>query len=291
MCDWYATDSAWLPAVEGGAMVATVTVWLSDPVGEDSRLVNLAPGQEVVFGRGGPGCPVDLVFGDSAVSRHAGRIRAVEDHWTISNLSRHTTYVVENPEGGGEFLKVAPRRLDMPVPFEFARVVLLAASGTAWFQVFAPQHLYADVNDPQGRSEEATISAFPLDETAKYFLVLVALCEPALREGSSVAIPTAPQIVQRLSPLASCRGISVAAVHFHIDYLASHKLRVRPAGDGGAQSVRVDWQRNALVSLALRFNLVREEHLALLPSRLPGGLKAAGSSAESVAGRTEPGSS
>jgi hypothetical protein len=87
------------------------------------------------------------------VSRLAGRLRATEDHWTISNLSRQSTYVVENPEGGGEFLKVAPRRLDMPVPFEFARVVLPAAHISASFQVFAPQHLYTDVDDPQGRSD------------------------------------------------------------------------------------------------------------------------------------------
>jgi hypothetical protein len=32
----------------------------------------------------------------------------------------------------------------------------------------------------------------------------------------------------------------------------------------GAENAKADWQRSALVSLALQFDLVREEHLALL---------------------------
>nr|BFE68881.1 hypothetical protein GCM10020092_021820 [Actinoplanes digitatis] len=31
-----------------------------------------------------------------------------------------------------------------------------------------------------------------------------------------------------------------------------------------AENTKCDWQRSALVSLALQFDLVREEHLALL---------------------------
>lgn len=235
------------------------------------RIIELSPGQEATFGRGGPDCPVNILISDQAVSRVAGRIRAVEDHWSISNLSAINTYVVENPEGAGEFIKVSPRRGDMPVPFEFARLVIPVTEGIFSLQVFAPQHLYLDLEaSGWDRPGQQTVQAFPLDESAKYFLVLVAMCEPALRDSSAVAIPTAREIVARLSPLTSCQDLTVAAVHFHIDYLASRKLRVKERDD--EQAPRCDWQRAALVSLALRFNLVREEHLTLLPpQRIPRG--------------------
>lgn len=227
------------------------------------RLVELAPGDEVSFGRSRRAA--DIVLDDPAVSRIAGRIRAVAAYWTVSNLSSRATYIVENPEGGGEFLKVAPRRLDMPVPFEIARLVLPTAGAPVSFTVFAPEHAYQPEAEPVTKA--ATKSAFSLNESAKYFLVLVALCEPRLRDGASVVLPTVPQIVERLRALESCRGLTRAAVNFHIDYLARTKLRVRdPEAEGDAKA---DWQRAALVATALRFDLVRDEHLAMLPSRRP----------------------
>jgi hypothetical protein len=163
-------------------------------------VLTLRPGETATFGRGTPQTPVDLVLPDTGVSRLAGRILAVEDHWLVSNLSLRTTYVIENPEGGGEFIKLAPRRLDMPVPFEFSRLVVPGAVGPASFFVFASQHLYADHAELPDGSADATRVSFPLDETAKYFLVLVALCEPRLRDCSSPVIPT----VEILDRLASC---------------------------------------------------------------------------------------
>jgi hypothetical protein len=239
------------------------------PDGSVPRL-ELAPGEQASFGRGAPDLPVDIVLPDPGVGRLAGHIRVVEDHWVLSNLSRDRTYVVENPEGGGEFIKVAPRRLDAPVPFEFARVVLPGARDAVSFTVFAPQHTYADettVGQPTGTQ---TLAAFPLDETAKYFLVLVALCEPRLRDMSSAYLPTVPEIVERLRGLPSCRDVTRSAVNFHIEYLARTKLRVKSSTGEAGSGGKADWQRAALVALALRFNLVREEHLALLPSRRVG---------------------
>jgi hypothetical protein len=239
------------------------------PEGGRPRRLELDQGQEASFGRGTDGQPVDVALPDLGVSRVAGRLRPVEDYWVISNLSRDKTYVVENPEGGGEFVKVAPRRLEMPVPFEFGRVVLPARHGTVSFTVFASQHAYADVDGLDRPNPDQTLTTFPLDETAKYFLVLVALCEPRLRDRSPVAIPTVPEIVARLRPLDGCQDLTRAAVNFHIDYLARSKLRVKEP-DGTGQAARADWQRAALVSVALRFDVVREEHLALLPSRNAG---------------------
>ncbi len=219
------------------------------------QVLELAPGEHATFGRG----PVDLVLHDPSISRLAGRIDAVDDYWMISNLSRSATYVVDNPEGGGEFVKVAPGRVRAPIPFELARVRF--PTEAASFLVFAPEHVLLHPGTPADGKE--TVLAFPLDVTAKYFLILVALCEPRLRDPFSTVIPTVPEIIIRLAHL----GLGRSAVNFHIDYLARVKLRVKTPERPG----KSDWQRAALVSLALRYDLVTVEHLALLEthSRAP----------------------
>lgn len=128
------------------------------------------------------------------------------------------------------------------------------------FRVLAPRHVYADPDLMPCAEGEQTVGAFPLDQTARYFLILVALCEPRLRDASSVVIPTVPGIIERLRQAGHPR-LTRTAVNFHIEYLARHKLRVKPT-DGSCG--KADWQRAALVSLALRFNLVGHQHLALL---------------------------
>ena len=221
----------------------------------------------MTFGRGPAKDPaqvsIDLVLADPGVPRLAGRIRAVDDYWLVSNLNRSKTYVVENPEGGGEFIKVPPGRLNAPIPYEFSRVVLPTGDPPVSFLVFAPEHAYAAQQVADGLPGEETTAAFSLDETAKYFLILIALCEPRLKAPASTVIPTVPQILDRLHDHPARADLTRAAVNFHIQYLARTKLRVRDPEESG----KADWQRAALVSLALRFNLVRPEHVTLLSAR------------------------
>ncbi|MFC7644198.1 hypothetical protein ACFQX6_28370 [Streptosporangium lutulentum] len=117
--------------------------------GAGPAVVELSPGREVTFGRGAENAPVDFPLDHPGVSRRAGVIRAVEDYWLLTNLSRDATLAVENPEGGGEFLKVAPGRVAAPIPFEFARVVLPVATGPCSFLVFASQHSFVDFDAPE----------------------------------------------------------------------------------------------------------------------------------------------
>jgi hypothetical protein len=244
----------------------TVLVQVPSPDGgPPSQVVHVGQGEQVRFGRGAPDCAVDIELPHPGVSRLAGEISAIEDYWLISNLSTDKTYVVDNPEGGGEYLTVAPRRLAAPVPFEFARVSLPRTEGPISFLVFAPQHFYAEPGLPGVLDGERTAAAFPLDETAKYFLILVALCEPRLRDSSTVALPTAAEIADRLAGHAGCRELTRAAINYHIDYLATTKLRVKEPRPGMGE--RLEWKREALVSIALRFGLVRDEHRSLLPPR------------------------
>ncbi|MGW6573865.1 serine/threonine protein kinase [Streptomyces sp. NPDC054945] len=253
--------------------------------GGDSVTLRLGPGEVARFGRGTATTPVELRLTDEAVSRLAGEIRVVDDHWQLTNHSSTQSYLVENPEGAGEYLRVAPRRAGAPIPFEFARVVLPTRRGsTVSFQVYAPDHVYLDPPRTDGSWTGRTVTAYSLDETATYFLVLVALCEPWLRDQSPVAVPTTPQIVERLRGHATGGRLTARAVSSHIDYLADEKLRIgvpaaasaAPETGGGAGTGATDrrnGKRDAVVGIALRFGIVREEHLPLLPPRAESGAR------------------
>ena len=225
-------------------------------------MVSLEPGQRLRFGRGGTGVDVDLRLSGPQVSRYAGTIRAVADYWLLTNAST-STYVVENLEGGGEHVKVPPRRVEAPIPFELSRLLIPADGGSYDLHVYAPQHAHlSDTDDaPPG---DTTQRPFAMEASAKYFRVLVALCEPRLRNPSSVAIPTSDDIARRIA----CGGgepMSRSAVDYHIDYLAETKLRLRSTAGAGAG--QAESKRAALVSLALRFDLVTQDDLMLLPAR------------------------
>ncbi|MFD3539117.1 serine/threonine protein kinase [Streptomyces sp. NPDC058662] len=241
--------------------------------GGNGVTLRLGPGEVARFGRGSATTPVELRLDDAAVSRLAGEIRVTDDHWQLSNLSTTQSYLVENPEGAGEYLRVPPRRAGAPIPFEFSRVVLPARRDTTVsFQVFAPDHVYLDPDGTGGPWGRRTVTAYSLDETALYFLVLVALCEPRLRDESPVAVPTTPQVVERLRNHPACRRLTARAVSSHLDYLADEKMRISgPTEPGPQPGARRTGKREAIVGLALRFGLVREEHLALLPPRVGGG--------------------
>ncbi|MDQ0935405.1 serine/threonine protein kinase [Streptomyces turgidiscabies] len=229
--------------------------------------LRLGPGDVARFGRGSASVPVDLRPANPAVSRLAGEIRVTEDHWQLSSLSATRTYLVENPEGAGEYFRAPPRRAGAPVPFEFARVLLPARGSTGTFQVFAPGHVYLGARPTAGSAGTGTLAGFSRDEASTYFLVLVALCEPRLRDESVVAVATTSQIVERLRKQPGCERLTARAVSSHIDCLAAEKLRITAPATGTGQGVRRNGKREAVVGLALRFGLVREEHLRLLPSR------------------------
>ncbi|MFH9978238.1 FHA domain-containing protein [Streptomyces sp. NPDC017179] len=233
--------------------------------GRHSTQFRLAPCERLAFGRSAP--DNDLVIAHDGVSRRAGEITAHGAFWILSNLSARHTYVVENPEGAGEHIKVAPGRLDAPVPFEFSRIVLPAAGGLLPIEVWAPRHDYLSGAD--GADGDPTAPAFSVDRSKRYFAVLAALCEPRLRGDPHAAAPTVDQVVERLRP--AWPAASRTSVQWNIDYLAV-KLRLKPSPETAETGPRLNGKKESLVSLALRFDLVREDDLAVLagrPSRVP----------------------
>ncbi|MFE9676017.1 FHA domain-containing protein [Streptomyces sp. NPDC006259] len=231
------------------------------PTAEDGRgggQVRLAPGERLTFGRSA--ADNGLRIPHDGVSRRAGEITAQGAFWILSNLSGRHTYVVENPEGAGEHIKVGPGRLDAPVPFEFSRIVLPAAGDLLSFEVWAPRHDYRRP-DGTGPDGDTTAPAFSLDRTKRYFAVLAALCEPRLRGEPHAPLPTVDQVVDRLRP--TWPAASRTSVQWNIDYLAV-KLRLKPGPDTADTGPRLNGKKESLVSLALRFDLVREDDLVVL---------------------------
>ncbi|WP_128433252.1 FHA domain-containing protein [Streptomyces cyaneus] len=219
--------------------------------------IKIATGERLAFGRAGTG---GLSITHEGVPRVAGEIAAHRNFWLLSNHSEDQTYVVENPEGAGEHIKVGPGRLDAPVPFEFSRVVLPAAGDLLAFDVWAPRHTFRSVART-GLSGALTAPAFTLDRSKRYFAVLTALCEPRLRGEPHASLPAVEQLVERLRSVWP--AVSRSAVYWNIDYLAL-KLRLRPGPDTAEPGQRVNGKKESLVSLALRFDLVREDDLAVL---------------------------
>lgn len=226
--------------------------------------IRIGTGERLTFGReettGG------LTIAHEGVPRIAGEISAQGSFWLLSNLSEDQTYVVENPEGAGEHIKVVPGRVDAPVPFEFSRVVLPAAGDLLTFDVWAPRHVFHSVAR-QGLSGVLTAPAFTLDRTKRYFAVLAALCESRLRGEPHAPLPAVEELVERLRPVWP--AVSRSAVYWNIDYLAL-KLRLRPGPDTAEPGRRVNGKKETLVSLALRFDLVREDDLVVLAAPASG---------------------
>ncbi|PNE34142.1 hypothetical protein AF335_05615 [Streptomyces eurocidicus] len=214
------------------------------------------------------------------VTGHAG-------HWCLTNLHAEDTYFIENMEHGGEFVKVAARRRDFPVPFELARLVLPVARRIGIVNVFGPEPRYLATASASG----ATTNWPLLDERSVYFRVLVALCEPQLRGYPPGAVPTIADVISRLQETACAPAMSRAAVNHHINYLATEKLQVNEWA-GVADGKRSYWKREAIVAMALRSGLVGEQHLTLLPARCGSAARRAGADTRPAgpdARRADPG--
>lgn len=233
----------------------SVTVHVGAVQDEHSPIHELSEGQSMPFGWRKPDGA--LALGDD-VSVVAGHIRAHDDYWLMTNESRSGTYCVENLEGAGEYVKVQPRRAAVPIPFELSRVLLGVPYRHGNFTVFAPER--AD----SGESEGEPIAL--LDESSRYFMVLVCLCEPRLRDCGAAAVPTPGEVSRRLAQFSDDRALTRSAVNYHIDYLVEKLRMFAPAGESRT------WKREALVAIALKFDLVRQGHLRLLPLPLRGHL-------------------
>ncbi|BCL12310.1 hypothetical protein GCM10017556_00490 [Micromonospora sagamiensis] len=222
--------------------------------------MSLPPGRTATFGYRRRGERLTVTGDGAHINLVVGRVTSESGYWTLSNFSAVDPYVVENLNDRSEYVKVRPGRRAAPILFELARVVVPGNHGPQGFHVLAPPPRMVD---PVDMLPPSTASFASLNEQRKYFAVLVALCEPRLRGGSPVGVPTVAEIVERLRPLPEFCDVTRDAVNYHISYLARGKLR--PYLDQDGESGRVRWKREALAAAALRYEIVRESHLSLLP--------------------------
>ncbi|MER6543882.1 hypothetical protein [Streptomyces sp. NPDC001250] len=190
-----------------------------------------------------------------------GAFEVSDHHLLFSNFTTSTTFVIENLEGGTELVKARPRQLDMVIPFEISRILIPSGASMIELTVFTPP---PNLLGPDQATTVPESGMSKLDTTSKYFAVLVALCEPRLRGSSMAAVPSVQQVVERLKGVEQFRDASRSSINYHIDYLAEQKLPVSQWAKYMDEG-RMHSKREALVAFSLRFDLVREEHLGLLP--------------------------
>jgi hypothetical protein len=218
--------------------------------------INLRAGDQLNFGISG--YTEEFQPGAAPV---IGMFEVVDRYLLVSNLSTVTTYVIENLEGGTELVKARPRQLGIVVPFELSRILIPSGANISELTVFGPP---PRLLRPDQAATEPESSISRLDAASMYFAVLVALCEPRLRGSSMAAVPSVQEVVERLKGIDQFRDANRSSINYHIDYLADQKLPVRQWAKY-VEHGRMHSKREALVAFALRFDLVREEHLTLLP--------------------------
>ncbi|MFE9332784.1 hypothetical protein [Streptomyces sp. NPDC006925] len=275
----------------------------------------LEPGHTLRFGRTAP-AGNGLALSHPAVACAAGEITATGAFWILTNFSSDQTYLVENPEGAGEHIRVAPGRADAPVPFEFARVRLCAGESGAGcgFDVLAPRHDYlasADSLVGSSRSRAKRATALPPDgtrgggnrrEDRTGEPAEGTTGDPAEDRTQGWSFDPFPRpypldhtchyfLVLAALCEASLRGDAAAPVPDVVEL--TERLRpVWPDASPAAVAWNIDYLRlklrlrapdaaesvrEALVRFALRFDLVQEADLAMLD----GGLAHAGAGWES----------
>lgn len=233
----------------------------------DSRSeYTLTPGDVLTFGRATSEHTVDITVSSRAdVSRNIGTISVASDHWCISNHSSRWLGVVSVDEGGA-FVRIAPGRIEAPIPFEICRVVWPHKGGElVLFEAFSMDTRFGDPRTGDA-SQTAT---FAWKKDSRHFLVLLALCEPQLRNEDSANVPGIDALVHRLKNSPGYPEATVASVNAQIEYLA---VKCGKDPDDPDRAKFDGQKRLKIVRYAQRFGLVRWEDLAALgdPPPKPG---------------------
>lgn len=241
-------------------------------VPRDGRQVALRPGEAVTFGRDDPDDPDNAAhLGLSANPRlHllAGRIEVDDTGWVLTNLGRWLHLRVVEIDG--------PNRLDLhpgrAVRVPYPRCLVEAATGdeTVAIEVDCPRLAAAGSGTGAGDGEVplsgATVGGLGLDRGAGYFLALVALCAPRLRDPQSDEVATVGQIVQMLNarPGATER-VTAKAIERRLAHVR-HKIGLATSDpySGSAAGLEVRDAARQLADVVLRTGTVTAADLELL---------------------------
>jgi hypothetical protein len=232
-------------------------------VNVDGRTTELAPGDELAFGRD-PG-PGQIAVGDRRVSGRHGVIAASEGGWAVRSTASYfgfTVYDCDSPSRLCVPLGAGP----VPVPFAWAVIAVeirgdrhlldvRAEDTCGWAEGWA-----GAAGDTAGEAgASSTIPAWAgvrwtdrSGRALRWYQVLVAMCEPRFAVPPQERIPSNGELARRL-------GVSQGVVENH--YL------VRLRKELGLQKFD-DQSRLAAVVIAISQGLVTRADLAVLD--LPG---------------------
>ncbi|MDG4832681.1 hypothetical protein O7627_25720 [Solwaraspora sp. WMMD1047] len=232
-------------------MKPVVSVQTADEIVGGQVVHDLHLGESITFGTClCTNCDFDMMLRPEQ-GAVAGRVTAYGDHWRIDNLSEGRPLVVEDLENAHQLVSVPAATLQVVMPFELARVLV---SDRTIALVYGPEPETADISDatcPAAGPDEPS----PLDRSATYFSVLVALCEPRLRGIVDAPPPTSAQIAAKLQRNGT--PISPIAVDSQIAYLVE-KLDLKPETPDGH---RRSWRKERLISAVLRRGLIEPADL------------------------------
>ncbi|HST83683.1 MAG TPA: hypothetical protein VLL08_18265 [Kineosporiaceae bacterium] len=162
------------------------------------RVLSLAPGEDLSFGRG-TACDIRLPQ-DDYISRRAGLLRGLEDCLLVRNDSASKPFVLRPP--AGEDRLVEPGAATTSLPFQRFQVVLAGRGGVGVslnIDVLGPQTSPERAPDSDADADGVTVTQ-PIELTGAQRRVLIELCEPMITRQGLHAVPaTYAEIGESLS--------------------------------------------------------------------------------------------
>jgi hypothetical protein len=218
----------------------------------------LAPGDVRTIGRSTSERPVDIAVSDHGdVPADLGIISAAEDHWLISNHTDQWLMIASVDEGGA-FARIAPGRVEAPIPFEISRLIWpRQGEELVLLEAFSMDARFRDA----ATSETGETVVLSWKKDSKHFLVLTALCEPQLRAEDRSDVPNLDALVQRLRATTGYPEATRGSVKAQIEYLA---VKCGKVPDDPDRTAFDNQKRQRIVRYAMRFGLVQGEDLRAL---------------------------
>lgn len=214
----------------------------------------VAPGQELCFGRA-----ATLAVDDNPyLHRVLGRFVDRGGVWWLDHLADRTPIVVRDAHGPST-ATVAPRSSTALSHGEF---VLTFSAGPTNYELLGTlesQEWAIDLLGPDGLDGTRTLDWGRVELNPDQRLLLVAMCEPRLRDP---AASDAPVPANRAG--AARLGWSTSKFNRKLDHLCEKLARAGVSGVHGAAGASALDRRRRVVDHAIELGLVTSEDLALL---------------------------
>ena len=221
--------------------------------GED---FTVQPGDVLTLGREG-----DVVIDDNPfLHRRFLEISLVDRMWWVSNVGNHLTATVADASGGlNAWLAPGAR---MPIVFRDTVVWFSAGPTTYEFDIHYESGVFAPPATVEASSGAVTVGRVTF--TPDQRLLVVALCEPALRKGQlgGSLVPPSSEAAARL-------GWALTRFNRKLDNVCQKLTAAGVRGLHGSSDRLASSRRARLVEYALASRLVTKDDLALLPPLSP----------------------